>query len=179
MIGKTHLAIGAASAWIGTAVLSLPAVFWAPMVGALFALVPDIDASEAKISNLNYKGIQFFRPFQMVFSNFKHRGFCHSIVFLIGLYLLGLYGFYAGFISAGFLSFAMIGYASHLLLDALTPAGIGLFWPIPIKFRLLPRVISPKTGGFVDSLFWIVGNVGWLLYYLVYFGASTVPGGGF
>jgi inner membrane protein len=41
------------------------------------------------------------------------------------------------------------GWASHLLLDALTPAGVPLLWPLPARVRLPPGI---TTGGLLEQV---------------------------
>jgi inner membrane protein len=43
---------------------------------------------------------------------------------------------------------AAAGWCSHIILDALTVAGVPLFWPVRFKFSLLPL----RTGGIFEML---------------------------
>jgi len=73
----------------------------------------------------------------------RHRGFTHSLAGFAaaaGSYIL-IFGFQA------LLPFG-VGYFSHLLLDAMTPAGVPLYWPSAQRFGF-PLV---RTGGFVEYL---------------------------
>lgn len=50
----------------------------------------------------------------------------------------------------------LLGMASHLTLDALTPQGIPLLWPVPLDVRLIPlRGLAIRTGSWVERM--IVG----------------------
>lgn len=68
----------------------------------------------------------------------------------------------AGFALGGRTGLAAValGYGSHLVLDALTPAGIWPFWPW--KWRL--RLGSVRTGGWVDHAIGVVAAVACLVW---------------
>ena len=63
----------------------------------------------------------------------------------------------------------LAGYFSHLFLDALTPEGVPLLWPLKVKIGL-PLV---KTGGMIEKLVVFPALFGWVLLQLY----STFGGG--
>lgn len=117
MLFKTHLAIAGFAA-----LFFLPQVEYKlsfiPLVLIATAL-PDIDSGFSKLGKKKvFRLLQFFT---------KHRGLLHSFTFCLVLTLL-----LALYIPVVALPF-FIGYALHLLLDALTVEGIRPFWPFGIS----------------------------------------------
>jgi inner membrane protein len=101
--------------------------------------IPDIDSQSSK-----YGRKIIFRPLQFFI---KHRGFFHSLMFLLIVYSALL--MFVPKISFGFL----IGFLSHVFGDMLTKEGVKLFWPINYRFYGFI-----KTGGFFENvLFFILG----------------------
>ncbi|MBP1890544.1 inner membrane protein [Clostridium moniliforme] len=94
---------------------------------------PDIDMKSSYISKRHPLLSKYFG------SKFKHRGFTHSLLFLIILFLICkilitktnenvlvitiCYGF-------------LVGYISHLILDLITKEGIELLYPIKFNFKI-------------------------------------------
>ena len=170
MIGRTHAAVGAASAWCVYHFYHLEPHLILPVIASLFALLPDIDASDAKIKHLGYKGIKPLAPISFLASGlFKHRGFFHSLLFGFLLYLLGWYFFAQNTFPSSYIIAALFGFYSHLLLDSLTKSGIYFLWPLNKTFHLLPKAITVKTGGLFDEILWITGSMATLLYYIYFF----------
>lgn len=141
MLGVTHILIGAAAGVPAAAALANPAVIGASILGSL---IPDLDASEATLKHWKVKLGQgkkgwAVRPFYPVSEFIRlflpHRGWLHS---LWAALLIGAVSLFAGVpIALGILS----GYLSHLLADAVTPAGVPLFsqrsWHlVPARWRL-------------------------------------------
>jgi inner membrane protein len=86
---------------------------------------------------------------------FGHRGLLHSLLALAILILgLGLFR-----VPTEFIACVALGYASHLLLDALTPSGIPALYPAPARLRLSP-FLKIKTGGLVDQLLFLLFSLG-------------------
>lgn len=105
-------------------------------VAALFSILPDIDMVKSKAG-------RHLQPFSTVLSLiFRHRGFLHSFVFAALVYLGMRY-----LVSPQIAAAATIGYASHIILDALTKEGIMPLWPLS-RLRLRGFV---KTGGIVEK----------------------------
>ena len=89
----------------------------------LFSSFPDIDKSNSKIGKkfgIFSKLINFF---------VGHRSFFHSLLFIfLGYALLSVF--------SDLIAFAfLIGTASHLVLDSMTPAGVAVFYPIQYRFK--------------------------------------------
>jgi inner membrane protein len=76
---------------------------------------------------------------------FKHRGVIHSLLACLILSLIvGIFSLWASF---GF----FVGYVSHLALDALTPRGVALFWPL--KFRVRGFI---RSGSWVEDVIFVL-----------------------
>jgi membrane-bound metal-dependent hydrolase YbcI (DUF457 family) len=103
------------------------------------ALLPDIDTATSFIGS-KIKPISFF---------LSHRKFFHSIVCAI---IAASLVFNLTQNSEYALAF-MIGYGSHLFLDAFTRGGTALFWPAKLMVK------GPfKTRGLFDMLLFIMSN---------------------
>jgi len=132
---------------IGAVVLA--AALKLPIVPAVIgALIPDVDLK---------KGLPKFRQERTLLNS--HRGITHHI--LIIPLLLGISVAVKDFVNHALgvylLSFT-VGYASHLLLDALTPLGI------PYKHRYYPRLSFRLTKtGKVGEVFVILTLVALLI----------------
>ena len=169
MVGKTHMAVGAA-AGIGvcamTGTFSVAAIFAATFA----ALIPDIDHHNSKITNANFltKGISWFvrkvlLPVEAFLLNFisrffkkggipfseatsSHRGpLTHSIlgVFLLSLVFLPVYFF----VSEQLFTFIVIGMLSHVFIDMFNPEGVPIAYPLSSrKISLLPNKLAVTTG---------------------------------
>ena len=109
------------------------------LIALFFSLLPDIDESRSKIGRRNKlisKTIGFI---------FGHRGIFHTIYIPLVLFvLLDLINFEIAFA-------CLIGYFSHLLLDALTKNGIKPFYPL---FNIKIRGFF-KTNSIIEKLFFL------------------------
>ncbi|MBS3133994.1 metal-dependent hydrolase [Candidatus Woesearchaeota archaeon] len=135
MMFKTHAAFGlliAISTFYYFSNINKFLFIFVVFVSSVFL---DIDE---KHSNISHK----LKPLSTIISFiFKHRGFVHSLLFIIlfsATIFIFLGNYYIPFI---------IGALSHLFLDALTPAGIKLFYPFNIKIHGFFR-----TGSFFDYI---------------------------
>ncbi|MFW6233493.1 MAG: metal-dependent hydrolase [Nanoarchaeota archaeon] len=120
---------------------------------ALFAtLIPDIDSSDSKLGKN-----KIFLPLQLFT---KHRGFFHSLVFLVILCLLIILFF--PLLNKSILFGLIIGYSSHLIADALTIQGIAFFYPFSRK-RIRGFI---RTSGFFEWILFFVFLIlnGFLIY---------------
>ena len=160
MVGKTH-AIGGVAAALATA--NFVPSFRPDTIGlygtAIFAatasfgaLLSDVDTngtiSHYPVFNLCHL---FFKLFGV-----KHRGMTHSLPFDLVFFVLGvIMGKTLG--TAGFLIGAgiTVGVFSHIILDMLNPAGVQLFFPLPMKIS----IGSIKTGGLGDFIVRIVLSI--------------------
>lgn len=160
MLGKTHK-VGGICAGVCTAVLLAPKLELTAsptlavaglLFGSLFgSLLPDIDHPNSTISHkmpLLSKVITTF---------FGHRGMTHTFLVLFLTTFLGLFStVYMPVVLqttmvAFFIGYAA-GYASHLFLDALTPAGIPVFFPFYRKNVRLAHIRTGSHDGFVSFL---------------------------
>ncbi|MGL4857399.1 MAG: metal-dependent hydrolase [Plesiomonas sp.] len=132
--------------------------WWHAVPAALAtALLPDIDHPRSVLGQkLRWISI----PISKIFG---HRGFTHSLLAVaIGLWCL-LHKWPTSIpIPPGVIDALVIGYMSHLLGDALTPAGIPLFWPVKQRFRL--PLLRFRTGSNMETIVCVIllaGSLWW------------------
>lgn len=158
MMGLTHITAGV-GVGLAVAVVThsppLPAVGLAA-AGGLAALLPDID----------HRHSHFRKRFGIVGDVFlfwlPHRGLTHSLllwgVLSVACWLL---------LPLPYAVAAAGAYASHLLLDMLTPHGLAVLWPMSgRKLHIAPPLLRVRTGGLVERLLrgaLVVGIVVWAL----------------
>jgi inner membrane protein len=158
MKGETHVTIGVATttALMTSGVLA-PGIM--PVVAAVIgSLLPDIDHNNSSINNrlmmskgayiLLAAGLLYYsrQPLTYVAAAIllligfsRHRAITHSLVALVGLYVLT--GYFSDAIQIG----VMVGYAMHLVADFFTKQGIELLFPYGKNFRS-PLTISTGNG---------------------------------
>ncbi|WP_128894705.1 metal-dependent hydrolase [Longirhabdus pacifica] len=110
------------------------------MGGYYLSMAPDLDDDDSFLAR--------HQPFRMVakilgkLSFIKHRGFTHSLLALILLYL-----FFTKIIPVSdvVLYSFMIAFASHLLLDMFNSDGILLLYPFKFRMKLLPSMFAIKS----------------------------------
>ena len=109
------------------------------LIVLFFSLLPDIDESRSKVGRKNKlisKTIGFI---------FGHRGIFHTVYIPLVLFvLLNLINFEIAFA-------CLIGYFSHLLLDAMTKNGIRPFYPL---FNVKISGFF-KTNSIIEKLFFL------------------------
>ena len=138
MKGSTHLLTGVA---IGLVVarsrgLALPAAVGPVAVAGLAALVPDWLQVNLPALNQTVRGV------------FGHRGFTHWLL-TAGMVYLACQRVYPPVAL-----FALAGWLSHLLLDALNPPGVPALWPLPWRVKLA----TLKHDGLANhALAWLAG----------------------
>lgn len=151
MLYKTHIIGGATAATIFTLAtsytdVSLETLGAAIVTGAIGGLIPDIDHPNSKIS-------QNLKPASTIINLlFSHRGLFHVPIFYVviwGLLLFQITNPYWLF----FTNTMFIGIMSHLLLDALNPRGIPMFFPFEQKLR---RIAKIRTGSISELLIRII-----------------------
>ena len=130
------------------------------LIIALAALLPDLDAPRSKIRSL---AVGPFRPLDplgdVFYAAWGHRGPLHS---LLGLTVFGLLFALPLALLWGWLhgAAALLGYASHLTLDAMTRYGIPLLpeqgkdgrWSLKHRRHLLPRSLRFVTGSAAEDV---------------------------
>ena len=106
------------------------------------SLLPDIDNPYSKLGR-KIKPVSGLIKFI-----FGHRGFFHSLIFPILIYVILRYIFDLKLIGIAIL----IGYVLHLVIDGLTKEGVNYFYPFA-KFRMSGFI---KTGGMLEWLIFCV-----------------------
>lgn len=160
MIGKSHAVFGLGSyLLVGATAINqdyslLEWIAYSPLalIGSLF---PDLDHHNSRIKrNLLVKIASF--PLTL----FGHRTWSHSLLIMAAIgsllylipeqYEIGLVAF-------------LIGYASHIIGDWMTPAGVPLLWPIKTKFR---SPLNFRTGSWIEYPFALIplGAFGLIFY---------------
>jgi membrane-bound metal-dependent hydrolase YbcI (DUF457 family) len=150
------------------------------LCASLGALLPDLDSRESQIKHLTLgtrrNGIQpFFLPTTALHQALGHRGLLHSAAGLgIATVTAALpLGLWLGWQSAAAL---VLGYASHLVLDACTKSGIPLRYPNRMKCFLLPPYLRVTTGSAEeDAVFMMLAVLTIALLLTALNGSASVP----
>ncbi|MBK1733740.1 hypothetical protein CKO15_00265 [Halorhodospira abdelmalekii] len=150
----THVLFGVTCYIPISALLGYPPTLSGAALAAFGALLPDIDEPRSWI------GRRFLFLSQPLRTFFGHRGITHSLAFciLIGA-LLGLLS-HSYALPEGLALAILIGYASHLIADAVTPGGIPLMWPFKGRYSTPCTV---RTGGAGEMVIFFVLLVGLVL----------------
>ena len=140
----THLVAGVLVAVVFVEYLSFPSDLVAVLFVLFGSVLPDVDEQRSRLGKL----------FPVIPKLFVHRGFFHSVA--LGTTITIAVSFVA---SAYALAFAA-GFASHLLLDAMTPRGVKPFWPSQVRVKGFVR-----TGSVLEALlfFALIAVVVWML----------------
>jgi inner membrane protein len=171
MTWRTHFMGGIATLWLLPPGLDSSSLALAVVLAVLGALLPDLDARESKLSNVQVAGVTPIKPLaQLLSRSLGHRGPLHSLIALLALSILvslPLSTLLDPFAGIGL----SLGYLSHLLLDACTKSEPG-------RVHLLPRSLRVVTGGSgEDAAFLLVtlAATSFLLLQLVNPTISTLP----
>ena len=126
------------------------------IVTLFFALLPDIDETKSKLGK-KVKPLSFILKIL-----FGHRKLFHSIFVPI---IISLLLYLTTNIEIALAAF--IGYTSHLILDALTPAGIMPLYPLSQK----KTKSFIKTNSFLEHIFFAILSVinVWLVLRIVFY----------
>ena len=140
MMYYTHFAFGLLIALLSLDFFNIRNKLIFVLIAVFFSIFPDIDDTKSKIGKEN-KFIS--RIINFVFG---HRGFFHSIYIPLILFFV----FYNINNEIGIA--VLVGYFSHLFMDALTKAGIIPFYP------LINRKINGffKTNSLLEKIFFLV-----------------------
>jgi membrane-bound metal-dependent hydrolase YbcI (DUF457 family) len=174
MLGRSHVLL-AAAAYGALAIRPFPAplssfVALAPsgtaiknpavalglgvLLVAAGSLAPDIDRAGSSIARM--AGLPTRAMAWIVQHSLGHRGPLHSALAVALVFAFGeALGVGAGLRNLGG-PFAF-GWATHVLLDALTARGVPLLWPLPVRLRLPPGFV---TGGSVEQVVLVIGLAG-------------------
>jgi inner membrane protein len=118
------------------------------------SLCPDIDRAGSSIARV--AGLPSRAMAWIVQRSFGHRGPLHSALAVALVLTLGQTLALASGVGdlGGPLAF---GWASHIVLDALTVRGVPVLWPARVRLRLPPGLV---TGGLVEQLVLGLGLLG-------------------
>ena len=140
MRAGTHIIAGVMVAYAlgGSAELTPIQIGALGALGGLVALLPDIDHPNSAIrAKTGLLGT--LAAFWMT-----HRGITHTLPAVLVVWAL------AALLSSPLVALVCAAaYASHLVLDACTPSGVMLLWPLSNRrLHLLPRALWIRTGSF-------------------------------
>lgn len=139
MMFYTHLAFALLSSLVALRFLSVSNVYLFIIIACFTALVPDIDNRSSKLGS----------RFKIVSWVFDHRGILHTIFPPVLLFLLFNY------LGYNIIALAiLVGYSSHILIDALTIEGINFLHPFS-SFRISGFVRTGKLMEIILFLFFI------------------------
>ena len=135
MMAGSHVALGAAAWMVAAPHFGQPPLEPAALaLAGLGGLLPDIDHPKSWVGKR-------LRPVSDIVAGvFGHRGITHSLVAVIGCWLLLRHQAVPAHLAAP----VIVGYLSHLFGDLLTPGGLRLSWPFKGTWALpLCRTGSP------------------------------------
>lgn len=138
MMFKTHLAFGFFAGLVAMPFLHPHNQILFMTLVLLAAMLPDIDHPKSKLG-------KYFKPIGYLF---EHRGFFHSLFFVVITLLLTKIIFK----DIIFVYAVVIGHLSHLIADALTKEGIMPFHPWS-RTRVNGFI---KTGTFAEYIIFII-----------------------
>ncbi len=132
---KTHLIFGLFLALLTFNYFSGLNKYLFILITLISAIFLDIDEENSFIGRRT-------RPLSNIINIiFKHRGFIHSLLFILIVSLI-TWSFFNNY----YIPF-LIGASSHLFLDSLTPSGIRILYPLNLRIRGFF-----KTSGIIDHL---------------------------
>jgi Predicted membrane-bound metal-dependent hydrolases len=154
MTGKTHAIGGLTTLWL----LPLAAVDSFGVAAAfavLGALLPDLDAPISELSATRILGVRPLVPVAIVVNRLLgHRGVLHA---LPGLFVCTLVCWWLVFIGWYIPAAAMLlGFMSHLALDACTISGIPFLYPFKKSRHLLPAYMRVRTGSGAEDVVFLL-----------------------
>ena len=132
MLGRTHFIFGLL---LGIIYYLAEAPLWVIFFIPIASLLMDVDEKHSYVG----------KRFKIISWAFTHRGFFHSIWFVLLSWLI------ARELSSTLATSILIAYSSHLLLDATSKAGIRVLWPLKWKIKGPIRV-----GNWEEHLFLII-----------------------
>jgi inner membrane protein len=153
MTWRTHALAGISALWLLEPIpdaLTPWTVGILAVLAAFGALLPDLDAAHSKLTSLKVGGARPFLPLSaMAHQAFGHRGLLHSLFGLAGaVVVLSPMALHWGWVPA---VAVLLGYGSHLAMDALTKSGIPLLGG-QRRFHLLLRGLRFSTGSLAEDV---------------------------
>ena len=167
MTGKTHFVVGANTAWL--AYLFLPQDLWfivLPLIGGVAALLPDLDNRHASIHQWT-KGLLRL----LLIDRIRHRSLFHSLIIIPVVVLMGLILLPVHLMAPVVFVF---GYITHPFIDGFNPQGCEYLYPCKKNFRLIPKFLCVKTGGWVDHLLFFIASAGLIMFLVMYSGVVRI-----
>lgn len=136
MMFRTHLFLGFLLAVLVSPYLPIKDKFIFLTIATICSCFPDIDHAKSKISSE-------FPPFKIFSLLFRHRGITHS---LFTAAILGGVAYY--YLNLDFALGIFIGFAAHILGDALTKNGVAPLYPLT-AFKIRGFI---TTGGLFEKI---------------------------
>ncbi|MFH1455338.1 MAG: metal-dependent hydrolase [archaeon] len=155
MMLKSHLMFGLLIGLFGVQFLHPIQPFLFVLIVTATSTLPDIDTTRSFIG----RKLPFYATILNFF--FGHRGILHTVYPAVFLFIL------AGVLGYPLVGFAiLVGYAAHLILDALTLDGIKIFKP----FHDLHIMGIIRTGGMFELVifYFFFALVSYKIYYLLF-----------
>ena len=124
----------------------------------LASLLPDIDATAAKIHFLGGGVLGIFRG---AFGGkyFHHRGLMHSLPFAALIFIIIFIFFRVSYPALPYVVFA--SYFSHSIIDGFN-TGVGYLYPfVNRRFALVPKFLRTPVGGAADNAFFFLAMFFW------------------
>lgn len=148
----THAAVGANTAWLSVIFGSAnESTLLLVVAGSFAALIPDIDATSAKIHYLAGGVLGVFKDKRS--GIFQHRGIWHSIFATLVVFVLSFV--FLRDINEWLPLVIALAYFSHPLIDALNTS-VGFLFPFYNKrINIVPRILRSNVGGPVDTALFI------------------------
>lgn len=131
----------------------------------LGALLPDLDTKKSYIS----KKWPYLAKF--ISKRCKHRGFTHSLLFLILLNTFLKFIISVGENNIILICFSygvFLGYMSHIVLDLFTYEGVDLFFPLGFNIKFSRIKTSSKTEKHIYKTIKFL-SVNFILYYIYFY----------
>jgi inner membrane protein len=162
MLQKTHSIAGFISAELVLAYQQVSFFSWdtagALLLGCLAGTLADVDKPGSTMAKVLFPLSALLRILKV-----RHRTLTHSMIFILLLMMISLP------MSPLYFWVFIVSYASHPLIDLLNERGIQLFWPLPMKIRLLPKFIAIDTGSTSETVFrWLLLAITLLIPFKLY-----------
>lgn len=162
MLQKTHSIAGFISAELVLAYQHVSFFSWdtagALLLGCLAGTLADVDKPGSTMAKVLFPLSALLRILKV-----RHRTLTHSIIFILLLMMISFP------MSPLYFWVFIVSYASHPLIDLLNERGIQLFWPLPMKIRLLPKFIAIDTGSTSETVFrWLLLAITLLIPFKLY-----------
>jgi inner membrane protein len=148
MMATSHISFAATLWWLYCLIMGYSITGFHTLVAAIGGLMPDLDHPKSALG----RRLPFISlPLSSLFG---HRGFTHSLVMVVvmfvGLAYVTKYPDYS--MGRWMVTPLCVGYLSHILGDAFTPSGVPLFYPKKTTYSLnLFKTRSPLETVFVGT----------------------------